>query len=332
VVGKICRVIRAEKSFLVTTHRNPDGDAVGSALALRHMLRGLGKGAVVWMPEGVPGYTAFLDGAGSVLRKLPPGRRFDATLVVDAADEAILAEPLPPREVRGTVIVIDHHATRVEWGDLYLFEGVSAVGEIIFKLARRLRFPMTAAFAECIYVAIMTDTGSFRYDTTTPEVMRMAARCIDLGVSPWRTARLVYETYPRTRIALLVEVLSTLEVDLGGAFATITSSADMLRRHGLGPDALEDFVNFPRAIEGVEVAALLRRREDGSIRVSLRSRGRIDVASVALRFGGGGHRAASGCTFPVPETIEGARAKIKKHLEEACGLPGPGMAGAAAGT
>ncbi len=331
MIGRICRVIRAGKSFLITAHRNPDGDAIGSALALRHMLGGLGKSAVVWIPEGVPACYRFLDGADQVMRTPTPGRRFDATLVVDTADPSILAEPLPPGETRGTVVVLDHHATRVEWGDLYLFESASAVGEIIFALARRLRYPMTRAFAECVYVAIMTDTGSFRYDTTSSEVLRLAARCIDLGVSPWRTARLVYETYPRARIALLVEVLSTLEVDLRGTLATITSSADMLGRHGLGADALEDFVNFPRAIEGVEVAALLRRRDDGSIRVSFRSRGRIDVAAVAHHFGGGGHHGASGCTFPAHETLEGVRAKIKEHLEKACGLPGPGAAGVPTG-
>ena len=327
VLGKICRVIRTGKRFLIATHRNPDGDAVGSALALWHLVRGLGWSAAVWIPEGVPACYGFLDGADQVLRRLAPGQRFDATLVVDTADPSILAEPLPSREISGTVVVLDHHATRVEWGDLYLFEGASAVGEIIFSLARRLRFSMTAAFAECVYVAIMTDTGSFRYDTTTSEVMRLAASCIDLGVSPWKTARRIYETYPRARIALLVEVLSTLEVDLGGAFATVTSSADMLRKHGLGADALEDFVNFPRAIEGVEVAALLRRRDDGAIRVSFRSRGRIDVAAVAHHFGGGGHHGAAGCTFPAEETMEGARAKIRKHLEEACGLPGPEATG-----
>ena len=189
------------------------------------------------------------------------------------------------------------------------------MGEIVFDLARELGVPVTTALAECVYTAMLTDTGSFRYETTTARVLRIAAECIELGVSPWKVALEVYETFPRSRVELLVEVLSTLQVDIGGRFASLLARPEALARHGLGPDALEDFVNYARAIEGVEVAALFRRREDGAIRVSMRSRGTVDVSLVARNFGGGGHRGAAGCTIE-NLGLEEARERVRLHLEK----------------
>jgi phosphoesterase RecJ-like protein len=313
------KLLSGKKRLLVATHRNPDGDAVGSALAVGHMLRSLGLEAVCWIAEGVPRSYAFLEGAAEAVRRVPDGERFDATIVVDTADEAILGAPLPAREVTGPVIVIDHHKARKEWGDLYFYRDAAAVGEIIYDLSRHLGVPMTPAFAECVYTAVLTDTGSFHYESTSASVMRMAAACIDAGVSPWKVSLRVYESFPRSRIELLVDVLATLRVDMEGRFATLMASPETLGKHGLGPDALEDFVNYARAIEGVEVAALLRVREDGAIRVSLRSRGRVDVSSLAQRFGGGGHFGAAGCTLTHVKTMDEARELIRKALEEILG-------------
>ena len=314
-VEEIRKIAAQGRSFLVATHRNPDGDAVGSCLAVRLILRGLGKEALAWLPEGVPQSYRFLEGAGEAVRTLPAGEKFDATFVVDTADEGILGAPLPPRETTGPVVVIDHHRTRTEWGEVYLYRDASAVGEIVFDLARDLGATVTTALAECVFTAMMTDTGSFRYETTTARVMHVAAECIELGVSPWKVALEVYETFPRSRVELLVEVLSTLRVDIEGTFASLLARPEALARHGLGPDALEDFVNYARAIEGVEVAALLRRRQDGAIRVSLRSRGKIDVSLVAKNFGGGGHRGAAGCTIE-GLGLEEAREAVRLHLEK----------------
>jgi len=315
----IQKLLAPAARVLVATHRNPDGDAVGSALAMWHLLRATGREALCWIAEGVPRSYDFLQGVGLCVRTLPAGARFDVTVVVDTADESILGAPLPGRDVTGPVIVIDHHRTRREWGDLYLYRDAAAVGEIIYDLGRHLGVPMTQAFAECVYTAVLTDTGSFHYESTTPSVMRMAAACIEAGASPWKIALLVYESFPRSRIALLVDVLSTLRVDLDGRFATLVAAPESLRRHGLGPDALEDFVNYARGIEGVEVAALFRLREDGAVRVSMRSRGRIDVSRLAQRFGGGGHFGAAGCTLTNVATMDEARELIRKALEEILG-------------
>lgn len=313
--SSICKAISSGRNFLIVCHRNPDGDCVGSALALWHILRTMRKKPTVWIPEGVPGYLSFLKGANSVKKVIPEDARFDFTIAVDTASESILEKPLPPASVRGKVIVIDHHTIHSRWGDIYYYEKCSAVGEIILALIMKLGVNLTKTIAECLYVSIVTDTGSFRYDNTTAEVMRASARLLEAGVNPWKINKLVYESYPERRIFLLVDVLSTLKVDLGGKFATIEAPLEFLRKHKLGPDALEDFVNYPRGIRGVEVAALLREREDGSVRVSLRSTGKVNVAKIAYNFGGGGHRAAGGCTFEPPETIDGARQKLKDYLE-----------------
>jgi phosphoesterase RecJ-like protein len=315
----IAGLLAGGKRFLVATHRNPDGDAVGSALAVWHLLRGQGKEAVCWIAEGIPRSYAFLQGASEAVRAPAEGMVFDATVVVDTADADILGAPLPARDVTGPVIVIDHHKTRKEWGDLYLYRDAAAVGEIIYDFSRHLGVPMTRAFAECVYTAVLTDTGSFHYESTSASVMRMAAACIEAGVSPWKISLLVYESFPQSRIGLLVDVLATLRVDLGGRFATLMAAPESLMRHGLGPDALEDFVNYARGIEGVEAAALFRMREDGAIRVSLRSRGRIDVSLLARRFGGGGHFGAAGCTLTHVRTMDEAREIIRKALEEILG-------------
>ena len=313
---EVTRLMASAEKFLVMSHRNPDGDALGSALAVRHLLAAQGKKATVWIPDEVPSYYRFLEGADEIVRSLPAAEVFDATIVVDTADPALLAEPLPPRETSGTVAIIDHHATGKAWGDIYLNIPAAAVGEIIFDLARAMSADLSVGFAECVYTAVMTDTGSFHYSSTTPKVMRLAADCMELGVLPWKMAMNVYETFPQGRLGLLSDVLSTLVVDLDGRFATATASLDMLARHGLGPDALEDFVNFPRGIEGVEVAALIRERGDGAIRVSLRSRGRVDVSLVALHFGGGGHHDAAGCTLKQAGGLDEVRQALKKHLKE----------------
>jgi len=311
----VLEVLGKRSSFLVATHRNPDGDAIGSALALRHLLEGRGARVTVWVPEGVPPMYRFMRGAADVLRELPACAAWEATVVVDCADEGLLARPLPPPAQRGTVVVVDHHPNRREWGDVFFFAEAAATGQIVYDLAGALGGEMTKDFAECVYTAILTDTGSFRYSSTTPEVLRIAARCVERGALPWKAAWNVYEKHPAGRIHLLVEVLSTLKLELGGRFASMTSDGEALARHGLGPDALEDFINYGRGIAGVEVAALVRRREDGFVRVSLRSVGRVDVGRAAGAFGGGGHRNAAGCTFPPERTLDEVRVILRDHFE-----------------
>lgn len=315
-IYRIARTIENGKKFLITTHRNPDGDAIGSSLGMYNIIKREGKKAVLWIPEGIPYCYRFLKGSNSAVKTLSPSAKFDATVVLDVASPQLLALPLPEPRKAGKIIVIDHHEIHTGWGDIYLNEKVAAVGLTLHKLVKTLRLELHKEIAECIYVSILTDTGCFRYPTTTSQLLRLAARCLEAGVDPWKVSMHIYENYPAERMYLLAEVLSTLKVELGGKFASITSSNTMLKKYGLQADALEDFINFPRGIEGVEVASLIRRRSDGTIRVSLRSAGNIDVAKIARNFGGGGHRNASGCTFGKNRSIKSVKEELKNYLKQ----------------
>jgi len=309
-------VLERADSVLLTTHRSPDGDAVGSSLAAAHLLRTLGKSVVVWIPSGVPGPYAFLPGAGDVHVGGHPAGPFDATLVLDTSEPGLLEVALPGPEVSGKVLVLDHHLSGGTLGDERIRVGVAATGELVWELSGLLGVPPSRELAVCVYVAILTDTGMFRYDLTSPESHRIAARCLELGVRPYEVARHVYESYPPTYLSVWAELLGTLRLDLDDRFAFLVVPPDLLSRHGVPEEALEEVVGYPRGIEGVEVAALIRHKADGRVRVSLRSTGRVNVADLASRFGGGGHFGAAGCDFPPGTDLLDAGRRLAVALEQ----------------
>ncbi|MBW2263981.1 MAG: DHH family phosphoesterase [Deltaproteobacteria bacterium] len=311
--------IREAGSVLLTTHRSPDGDAVGSSLAAAHMLEALGKNVVVWIPSGVPGPYAFLPGTDGVHVGEPPPGPFDVTLVVDTSEPGLLEGDLPGPDVCGKVLVLDHHLSGGTLGDEVVRVEVAATGELVWELAGLLGLAPSGDFAICVYVAILTDTGMFRYDLTSPESHRIAARCLELGVRPYEVARHVYESYPAAYLSVWAELLGTVHLDLDGTFATLVVPPDLLSRHGVSEEALEEVVGYPRGIEGVEVAALIRRKADGRVRVSLRSTGRVNVAELASHFGGGGHFGAAGCDFPPGTDLSEARRRLASVLGEKLG-------------
>jgi phosphoesterase RecJ-like protein len=235
---------------------------------------------------------------------------------VDTIEPGLLEIPLPGPEVTGKVLVLDHHLSGGTLGDEMVKAEVAATGELVWELADLLEIAPTKDLAVCVYVAILTDTGMFRYDLTSPESHRIAARCLELGVRPYEVARHVYESYPASYLSVWAELLGTLQLDLDGRFAALVVPPDLLSRHGVSEEALEEVVGYPRGIEGVEVAALIRRKADGRVRVSLRSTGRINVAELAGLFGGGGHFGAAGCDFPPGTELTEARRRLVAALAE----------------
>lgn len=311
--------LREARTVLITTHRSPDGDAVGSTLAAARMLGSLGKRATAWIPAGVPGPYRFLPGADGVVTGAAVQGRFDHTLVVDTSEPGLLDQPLPERERCGRVLVLDHHLTGGGLGDEAVRVEAAATGELIWEMAEPMGYSPDREFATCVYVAIATDTGMFRYDLTSPSTHRIAARCLELGVRSYEVARHVYESYPASYLSIWAELLTTLALDVDGCFASLTVPVDLLERHGAPEEALEEVVGWPRGIEGVEVAALIRYKDDGRVRVSLRSTGKVDVARLASTFGGGGHFGAAGCDFPPPTGLEEARGRIASAVAEVLG-------------
>ncbi|MCP4676824.1 MAG: 30S ribosome-binding factor RbfA [Deltaproteobacteria bacterium] len=291
------RLISEADSILVVTHRNPDGDAIGSLLGLSGILGLLGKTTTAYCPDGIPKVLSFLEGATQITRKLDEDESFDLTILLDTADEALAPEGLPSAPRRGTLFVIDHHLKHGDLGDIVIRREASAVGEILFELARELVWPMDQGIAMCLYTSIVADTGSFRYSSTTPSTHRAAAELLAAGARPWPVATSLYESFPLKRQRLLAEVLSTLKINEDGRFAQLYSTPDMLAKVGADKEDLDGMINFGRSVSGVEIAAMFRVQAGGDIKVSFRSKGRINVAELAARFDGGGHRNASGCTL-----------------------------------
>jgi phosphoesterase RecJ-like protein len=210
------------------------------------------------------------------------------------------------------MVVLDHHASARPFGDLVVRDpSAAAVGVIVARLLDRLGVRLTQAIAECLWCSLVSDTGWFRYSATDAETMRLALACVEAGVVPWDFARRSEEAQPALRLKLMARVFDTLEVV--GATALLTLARATVTELGAHAEWAEGLVSYARALEGVEVGIMLYEQPDG-VRVSLRSKGAVDVGAVAARFGGGGHRAAAGCFLR--GSVDGARAQLLAALHE----------------
>lgn len=308
VVGEIER----GKRFLVVSHVNPEGDAVGSLLGLALALRGIGKDVVAFLEDEVPDVCRFLPGSDTIVHSLDGVEPVDCTFAVDCGQIERLGEDFVRFNGRGRLVNLDHHKTNDEFGDINIvLPGASAAGEIVYDLLKAARIPINADVATNLYVAIHTDTGSFRYASATPEAFRKAGELVSFGADPWDVSRNVYESYPAKRFEALSMVLSTLETVSEGRIAVLKVTLDMLKKVGGGKDIVDGFVNYARAIKGVEVGVLFRECGPDEYKVSLRSKGNIDVSGVAKSFGGGGHPHASGFN------ISGEFGEVKQKVLDA---------------
>lgn len=322
------RLIREGRRFLVTCHRRPDADALGSAIGLAEILRSLGKEAYVWVPESLAPNLLFFA-AGRVEHELPGGE-FDATFVMDTAARSLLPKGIPNRGA-GPLVVVDHHAAHDDVGDVICREcDACSTAEVVMRLAAELGArPVPEAAAAPLYAALVADTGGFRYSMTTPATLHLGAELLERGADAWLTAYELFEGWPVARMRLLGEVLETLELVLDGRVALLSVTREMLARSGADDDMVEGLVNYGRMLRGVEIAALLweyprdrvslppsekgaapKMQVSGALdtKVSLRSSGRADVARIATALGGGGHRSAAGAQLP--ESFEEIRARV----------------------
>lgn len=309
LVGEACDV-------LVITHRNPDGDAIGSLLGMTRILQLLGKRAVAYCPDGVPHVLQFLPGSDEVVRVLDEEAAFDLTIAVDVASQELLPPGLPEASELGQLAVLDHHENHGEFGDVVVRRSrTSAVGELLYELCRELLWPLDGPLAICLYTSIVSDTGSFRYSSTTARTHEVAAALVELGAEPWRVATALFESFPLHRQRLLAQVLATLWVSEDGKLAQLHATPQMLEQCGASKEDLDSMVNLGRSIETVEVSAMLRLEPSGEIKVSFRSKGKVDVASLAAKFGGGGHRNAAGLTLRGMD-LEAAKSLIAEACRE----------------
>jgi len=313
----VAQLLTAGNRFLLTGHRNPDGDALGSALGLALALEAAGKEARIVMRDAWPSAYARMPGisrvavADALPADWPSG--WDALLAMECpeADRAGW-----PNLLAGRVVNVDHHPGNTHYGALNLVDlPAAAVGEIVADLLDLLGWPLTGDIATDLWVSLVSDTGSFRYSNTTPKALALGARLVAGGAQPGPVNEFLFEAAPLSVLKLEALVLGTLELHAGGTVATVELPRRFFDESGAKDSDTEGLVNRARGIEGVRAAMLLREGENGEIRCSLRSKGLVDIRSVAARHAGGGHRNASGCRLS--GTIASAKAALVPEVAAA---------------
>jgi len=312
VYADIVQAIRRHRLFILTTHIAPDGDGLGCEIALHELLRALGKEARIINNGPLPRQYAFMDPDG-VVECYAPGahdpaiRQAEVIFVLDiSAWDRLGAMREPLRAAGALKICIDHHPYRDGVTDIAVVqETASSAGELVYELIVAVGASVTKRMADALYVALMTDTGSFRFPNTTPKALRAAAALVEAGASPSELARHVYEQYSWERMKLLGHELLTSHVTEDRRIAWIEITRKDQERFEVLNHEVEGFLEAIRAIKEVEIAALFIENEEREIKVSLRSKGAPDVHTVARKFGGGGHPKAAGCVVhaSMPEVV-----------------------------
>ncbi len=298
---------------LLTTHENPDGDGVGAAVALAAHLKAAGREARIVVTPSLPENLRFLDSEGWVEAFDPEGAHRalaawpDAWLLIDASEPHRMGALYPAFEATGaTRACLDHHLKDAPHGfdEEFTDSSASASAELVYDLVRpRRNGPLPAVMAQALYAGVVSDTGNFRHSNSTPKVHQVAADLVGQGVHPARTYNALYQTATPAKLKLFGRALEGLQLKGEGRFAYVVVTKADLAACGATHEDLDELVEEPRKLRGVEVAALFSEAADGRAKVSLRSRERVDVNAVCRRFGGGGHRLASGAKAPMPLAI-----------------------------
>ncbi len=318
---QIGQALREGGRFAVLSHVRPDGDALGSQLALGLSLKRLGKDVRIWNEEGMLEKYSFLPSANLLTKPPADPEDVDVAIALDTAIQNRLGTALPAVRSAKVWINIDHHPSNPGYGDLvYINPKAPATGQILFELIRSEKLPIDAAIAENLYVAISTDTGSFQYPNTTARTFEMAAELVRAGVDVGRVSQLTYENYPRRRAELLRDLLGTMRFEVNNRVASFSLSLATAKKLGVLPEDNEGLIDHLRAIHGVIVAVFFEELADGKVRVSMRSKSeKVNVCAICEKFGGGGHVLAAGAR------IRGALGEVeKKILEEVRDVVGRG--------
>lgn len=296
MIPRIIDIINQNRTFLITAHERPDGDALGSELALYHMLRARGKTATVYNQDRTPGHYRFLPGTAAIVDELPATEGFDVAFILDCSElERVGREADQIRKIR-QMINIDHHVSNGGFCQVALLDaGASSTGELIYRLAEAMAMPLSPEMATNLYAALLTDTGGFCYGNTSRDCLLIAGRLVEAGARPQWISENIYESTPLAKIRLLAEVLKTLALDLDGRAGSMVVLQETLARTGALSEHTDGFEDLPRTILGVEVSILFSELEADYFKLSIRSKGSFDVERVARKFGGGGHVNAAGC-------------------------------------
>jgi phosphoesterase RecJ-like protein len=316
-MNQIVNHIKEAKHLLLVSHRDPDGDAIGSLLALGLASGKLGKKATLFNASPIPAVYRFLPSAQRIVRHIKKANTYDVALILDCGQLSRIGDARQTVEKIPVIINIDHHVTNTGFGDIQLIDPLAcSTAEIVYRLIKALDVPLDKAIATSIYTGILTDTGSFRFSSTNQAAFAISQEMAELGVEPHDVAQHVYGTYSLGRIKLLNLALDSIEISDNGKLSVMTVTDAMLEETRTQAEDVDGLINYARRIEDVKMAALIQEQKNGKIysggqgryHVSLRSDGSVDVAAIAGSFGGGGHASAAG--FQIETTLIKLKADI----------------------
>ena len=291
---RIVDAIRSRQRFVLSSHARPDGDSIGSQLAMAYALREMGKTFDVVNADPAPGPLMQFPGVPEIRVAPAVEGDFEAAIIMECGD---LGRTGVSGLERFFVINIDHHPGNTAYGTLNWFDAsAAACGEMVFELVRALGVPLTPVIATHIYLAILTDTGSFHYSNISPRTFDICRECLEAGVDPLAVARNVYDSNNMGRLKLFGKVLSAMQIDATGRIAIVYLDHEMARAAGGTYEDTEGLINLPLTVKEIQAVVFFKQSEGEEYRVSMRSKGEIDIGAVAKEFGGGGHKNAAGCT------------------------------------
>jgi bifunctional oligoribonuclease and PAP phosphatase NrnA len=299
----IVDAIRSRQRFVLSSHSRPDGDSIGSQLAMAYALKALGKEVAIVNADAAPGPLQVFPGVSTIAIADQVSGDYDAAIIMECSD---LARPGVGGLDRFFLINIDHHPGNAGYGQINWFDSsAAACGEMVFDLVAALGVPLSREMATHIYLAILTDTGSFHYSSISPRTFEICRQTLEAGVDPVLVARSVYDSNSMGRLRLFGSVLNAMRIDPSGQIAIVSVDQQMTRAAGGTHEDTEGIVNLPLTVKEILSVVFFRQSGRDEYRVSIRSKGDIDVGSVAKEFDGGGHKNAAGCTVRGPiEALE----------------------------
>jgi phosphoesterase RecJ-like protein len=319
----ILKSIKTAGRILVAAHKDPDGDAVGSLLAMGLACARLGKQTTLYNESPIPAVYQFLPRVELIQRRLESPEAYDAAVILDCGDLARAGERWPDIARVPVIINVDHHISNTGFGHLRLIDGQAcATAEIVFRLVRALGVALDREIATCIYTGILTDTGSFRFANTNSAAFEISREMTELGVDPYEVARHVFGSYSLGRIKLLNLALNSIEISPNGRLSLMIVTQSMLAETHTQQEDVDGLINYARRIQAVRVAALIQEQTNGCVapdgrtgfHVSLRSDGTVNVAELAGAFGGGGHHNAAG--FQIESTLPDIKSSLLDWSEQ----------------
>ena len=315
---EIAEVIHRARRFFLCGHINPDGDSIGSVLALGLVLEIMGKEVIMASPNPIPENLIFLPGVNRITTDFGQLSAIDTFIMLDCSEpDRLGSEVAQLAKTAREIIVLDHHPVVDCAADYYYIdEHAAATGEIVFDLLELMNISFVQEIAVCLYTAIITDTGSFQYRNTTADTHRRIARLLTAGIDVSRVCISLYGERPLTHLRVVGAALNNLKLAVDGQLAWISMTREMLSEINASDEDCDSLINYPRMIKGVEVALFFQEIEPQLFKIGFRSKGRVDVNKIASAFGGGGHVLASGCRFSgkLPEVENAVLAMVKQAL------------------